>query len=337
MLVNCAVNTKVQPLSPGYYYVSGADNYILTPDLQKIPADDLANKIADHDSTRLNLRQRDQKVHLMCSGSNGHHIHTFVIGERVIERELLTLGCRYAMTPDGKVITLKGVCDIDSGKPIHEFVGYNTIMDNINWYQRPLIPNGHDIIYAHRPYYQELAARGYIVARKSDPLAYIVYDYIHNVETRFDGAIDIKMYADPIEFVITAADKFMIIRGEPAISKSMPPPKISAAIAGDAVHIVYNKSPFETYTCDIGIGDISGHPLARNLELLYEIVKDAIDREPHLSMHLAEKSGGVTVTIRFLQKYAPEPLVVELARVERDRVDVIGAKVDWLLNSLHNY
>lgn len=327
MIVNCTAGTKVTPLASGYYYVDCCTPYVLAPDTAKYPADDL-QKCA---TVGVIYLQRGNKIFAVADKC----LNTFVIGDkRVVHKKSATLESTTELfyTPDYKIVTSAGVYDPDAGAIVHKFNGRYMDRPAFNG-RKP--PRGDKSLPAHTTTQDELYTRGYVITRVGTPPSTAVYDYIHGAETVFDGATTIDYYINPVEIIITGVDKFMVVKCEPAISKTMPAPRLNARIDGPAVVVEYRPDPFTTFSASIL--PPPGHPLARNQELLYEIITDAISREPHLRLSLAENPPECGLKIEFLQKYAPDPLEFTLMRVEQDRVGVVETKIDYLLGMLPRY
>lgn len=309
VVINCTAGTEVIPLGPQYYYVKELDySYLLTPDLRRIPAgliEDISAKCGAIDYHK-DIVQRGEKLHIMCQTKG--HVHTLIADHELSLRETLSVGVgKMAMSADGKLIGRRGIFDVDTGAVIHSASILSLPMEPlIKHFDKKRLIEG-----LGQGYLAPLASRGYVVMRRNAPLS---VQYIHDrVEISFDHAV-VRAYRDPAAVVFVAQNKFAIIECEYKAES-----RFSLEVESDALTITYRRNIFERYACRVSGEYIAAHPVARNVELLRNIVAAAIAGESELELRIFNPpgAGNVTLTITFLQKYAPDPLMLELIRSDR--------------------
>jgi hypothetical protein len=339
----CDLATLVTPMEQDYYLITGKENYILTPTKDKICADELINLYSSpkycKDNTTQSppyLVQREKYIYLI----NVTYVAKFKIEKRLVMVEKIMHGdiifyrtglLRFWMSS-------QGVLDLDSLK-IHKFLldgitvrapveicssqSYHCCSGELKYW------DGYYCLTCVHTKFMKLTNKC-LYTSTTQPVKTILFDFDTCTQQILRGAVKIILHHSIKEVILISDDDYQIIRKGFSVGKDLPPPELIESLCGNKIILEYKKNPFETFT---GEFEYKQHEYVRNLEMLHDVLNDAINNEPDFSLFVSEEKNKVTITIKINIKYVYETLIFELFRVEKNELEILNNKVNLLMSS----
>lgn len=341
---NCGPNTTVIPMEQDYYLIKGPENYILTPIKEKICADDLVLKCENitqyykyyhHlDSSQSpsgipQLIQRDKYIYVISNNI----VYKYKIEKRLVFLEQLDLPpcntsnklTRIYRTPSPRFwISSQYILDLDSFK-IYDFKHIPNISMTYSCGHRTCNLNFCDGCKIWK--FMQIANK-FPIFVNSTPSKTIIFDFDTCSQSELRGKCSIVSHHSINEVILVSDDNYQIFRRGLPVATNMSPPTLTESLSGNKIILEYKKNPFETFR---GEFEYKPHEYVKHLEMLHDVINDAINNEPEFGLFISEENNKVIVTIRINIKYVYEPLIYELTRAEESEIEILSNKVNLLM------